>query len=290
MSTTRLAYEMPAPMVDVPECGALSNESYRFLQKYIHDESGILLDDDKHYLIESRLMPIVRKEDLVSLEALCKRLALKNSLSLATQVIEAMTTNETLFFRDGALFDALKTLLLPAKLEEVRGRRKLRIWSAAASTGQEAYSLAMLLLEAGVSSNEVEILGTDLSEQVLTRARTGRYVQFEVNRGLPVSLLMRYFVKAGLEWQIKDEVRKMVRFQQFDLRGNLTLLGTWDLVLCRNVLIYFDTHTKKEILSAMRRALAPRGALVLGCAETVINLDDAFERKAIGLSTFYSVR
>ena len=267
----------------------LSAQGYSFLQTYIHRESGIVLDEDKRYLIESRLLPIVRKENLASLDELCGHLAAGRRPTLATQVIDAMTTNETLFFRDSGIFDALRTSVLPGLLANLAGKRKLRIWSAASSTGQEAYSIAITLLEAGFGPGQVEITGTDLSEQVLDRARAGRYVQFEVNRGLPPTLLARYFSKSGMDWQISEQVRSMVSFQKMDLRGSLAAVGSCDLVLCRNVLIYFNAATKNQILASIAQTLTPEGILVLGCAETLIGIDHGFQRKIIGQSTFYTL-
>jgi chemotaxis protein methyltransferase CheR len=165
----------------------------------------------------------------------------------------------------------------------------LRIWSAAASSGQEAYSVAMMLLEMGMGRFDTEIVGTDLSSQVLDRAREAKYMQFEVGRGLPTRYLMKYFERKGLEWQVLSEVRNMVRFEQMDLRHSFTHLGRFDLILCRNVLIYFDTPTKTKIVSALRDLLTPGSQLVLGCAETVINLHAEFRRTSIGQSTFYSL-
>jgi chemotaxis protein methyltransferase CheR len=232
----------------------------------------------------------VRDENLLSLDLLCKRLAENKSPALSRQVVEAMTTNETLFFRDIGMFEGLKTEIIPALFEAARGKRKVRIWSAASSTGQEAYSIAMLLLEQGIGPHQVEIVGTDLAQGVLNKAASGKYLQFEVSRGLPSTYLAKYFSKTGLDWQLSSEVRNMVRFQQLDLRSNLDSMGPCDLVLCRNVLIYFDIETKKAILSAIKRTLAPGGCLILGCAETVINLDNSFHRKMASSSVFYSVR
>jgi chemotaxis protein methyltransferase CheR len=251
--------------------------------------SGIVLEDDKQYLIEARLLPIVRENNLRSLNSLCQQLTLTGSQRLARQVVEAMTTNETLFFRDPAMFEALRTHVLPRLLAAVRGRRRLRIWSAAASTGQEAYSVAIMLLEMGLTSDEVEIVGTDLSERVLERARLGRFIQFEVSRGLSPERLAQYFDRVELDWQIKNCVRDMVRFQPLDLRHNLKAVEGCDLVLCRNVLIYFNTETKKQVLTAIKNILSPRGVLALGCAETMINMDRGFQRMVIGQSTFYTV-
>ena len=268
---------------------ALSAVNYAFLQKYIHAESGIVIEADKQYLLESRLLPLLRDNRIDSLDALSSRLAARSSPSLGKLVVEAMTTNETLFFRDPVMFDGLRKQVLPALFDKLKGTRKLRIWSAAASSGQEAYSIAMMLLEMGRSKAEFEIVGTDISNQVLERARAAKYVQFEVNRGLPAPCLMKYFTRSGLEWQLKDEIRSLVRFDQLDLRQNFRSMGSFDLILCRNVLIYFDTDTKRKIVEQIRSLLFPGAVLVLGCAETVINIHDGFKRNAIGQSTFYSL-
>lgn len=276
----------------------MSAQSYAFLQSYILRHSGIVLDEGKRYLVEARLMPIIRAENIISLDSLCQRVAANTSPTLNKQVIEAMTTNETLFFRDPGMFEALKTSIVPKLFDSLnnslkdslKARRKVRIWSAASSTGQEAYSLAMLLLEAGITASQVEIVGTDLAEAVLERARTGRYVQFEVSRGLPLKYLSKYFTKSGMDWQLSGEVLSMVRFQQMDLRGSYHAIGDCDLILCRNVLIYFSVETKRSILASIRERLVPGGLLVLGCAESVIGIDDAFERHVFGSATFYSVR
>ncbi len=287
MMTTLPSYESFAGR---PPAGALSPRSYSYLQSFIHRESGIVLDDDKQYLFAARLLPLVQSEKLASLDELCDRISSGRAPKLAALVTEAMTTNETLFFRDAGMFETLKTMVFPALLEAAKGERKVRIWSAAASTGQEAYSIAMSLLAIGVRPHQVEIIATDLSEQVLARARAGRYVQFEISRGLPTPLLLKHFSKVGLDWQLDAEVRAMVRFEKMDLRGNLSGIGPCDLVLCRNVLIYFNADTKRQILASIARTLNPGGLLVLGCAETLLNLDHGFERKQFGQSTFYTVR
>ena len=268
--------------------GVLSPQSYAFLQNFIRNESGIVIDENKEYLLETRLLPVLRKENLPSLESLCARLALRSSPGLARQVIEAMTTHETFFFRDTAVFDSLRQHILPAMLQRTGASRPLRIWSAAASSGQEAYSLAMQLLELGALPSQVEIVGTDLSEKVLERAREGKYVQFEVSRGLPSPYLLKYFTRTGLAWTVRDELRGMVRFQPIDLRKSFTSLGLFDLVLCRNVLIYFDLETKRQVLSGLRQALDPQGILALGSAETLLNLDCGLHRQVIGACTFYA--
>ncbi|MEQ1946133.1 MAG: protein-glutamate O-methyltransferase CheR [Bryobacteraceae bacterium] len=264
----------------------LDGETYKFLQEYIHRESGILLDDDKHYLVEARLGPVLEQSHLNSLAALCRALR-QNDVPLRKKVVEAMTTHETLFFRDSAPFDGLRTTILPQMLEQRKFTRKLNIWSAAASSGQEAYSLAMLLLEMNLISWNIQIVGTDLSEQILARAREGRYMQLEVNRGLPAQYLIKYFDRDGLDWRLKEHVRKMARFEQFDLRRPARSKGPFDIIFCRNVLIYFDIPTKKEILASLRSALVPGGYLVLGSAESTLNLDETFKRIPVGRAMFY---
>ena len=267
----------------------LSPRNYTFLQQYIHTESGIVIDEGKQYLLEARLIPLLRDHGIESLDALAQRLSLRGSANvLGKQVIDAMTTNETLFFRDQIMFEALRTTLIARLKAQITTGRPLRIWSAAASSGQEAYSLAMMLLDMGFLPGAVEILGTDLSDQVLERARQGVYVQFEVNRGLPAANLVKYFNRKGMQWQLKDEVRRMVRFQPLDLRQRLSHIGTFDLVLCRNVLIYFDVATKKEILTSIKKVLAPGGILLLGCAETIVNVYDGYQRNTAGQTTYYT--
>ncbi len=264
----------------------ISPVDYAFLQHQIYKESGIVIDGSKEYLLEARLMPIVRKQSLQTIGDLCALMRATSVSPLKQEVVEAMTTNETLFFRDVAPFDALRDHLLPALLAKRNGRR-LRFWSAAASSGQEAYSLAMLLLERGLAGGDFEIIGTDLAENILERARTARYMQIEVNRGLPALYLVKYFTRHGLEWQLKDNVKKLVRFEKFDLRQSMGALGPFDFVFCRNVLIYFDVETKKKILAEIRKTLLPGGYLSLGGAETTINLDDTYLRTTIGSATFY---
>lgn len=265
-------------------------ENYRFLQEYIYRESGIVIEADKHYLLEARLMPVAKKQELKTVNDLCNLLrATQANSELRRQVVEAMTTHETLFFRDPAQYEALRNVVLPPLIEQRRATRRLSFWSAAASSGQEAYSLAMMLLEMGLGDWKLQILGTDLSEQILERARTGRYLQIEVNRGLPVAYLVKYFTRLGLEWQLKDEVRNMVTFRKMDLRDDLRTIGPFDVVFCRNVLIYFDTETKKKILEGIRGTLHHGGYLLLGGAETTLNLVDGFERVNIGQAVLYRV-
>jgi chemotaxis protein methyltransferase CheR len=271
-------------------CALLSDENYKYLQQEIYRQSGIVLDEDKHYLIESRLMPLARNAKLANLDELCARLRSKRWPELSQEVMEALTTNETLFFRDMAPFEALRMRVLPELMGQRPATQTLRIWSAAASSGQEAYSVAMLVHEMKLESRPVEILGTDISENILERARQAKYVQFEVNRGLPAIYLVKYFERVGLDWRLKDGIRKMVTFRRFDLRQPVTPLGRFDIILCRNVLIYFDVETKVNILNQLWTALQPGGFLLLGGAETVLSVQDRFERIAVGTTAVYRKR
>jgi chemotaxis protein methyltransferase CheR len=266
----------------------ISPESYKFLQDYVYRESGIVLEDDKHYLLQARLMPILKKDQLKTIDDICDKLRGGNA-DLRQRVVEAMTTNETLFFRDPALFDALKTTIIPGLMKARESSRRLSFWSAAASSGQEAYSLAIMLLELGLPAQgwTIQILGTDLSTQILDRARQGRYMQIEVNRGLPAQHLVRYFGRQGLEWQLKDNVRSMASFQKFDLRQSPSALGTFDVVFCRNVLIYFDIPTKKKILGGLRNVIRDDGCLLLGGAEAILDLDGGYARQVVGQASVY---
>lgn len=269
---------------------AIHPDNYRFLQDYIYRESGIVIEHDKHYLLEARLMPVAKKQQVPTLNDLCNLLrAIRVTPDLRQSVVEAMTTHETLFFRDLPQYEALRTKILPQLIEQRRISRRMSFWSAAASSGQEAYSLAMMLLEMGLRNWTIEIVATDLSEQILARARQGRYAQIEVNRGLPVSYLVKYFTREGLDWQLKPDVTRMVTFRKMDLRESFRGMGPFDLVFCRNVLIYFDTETKKKILASIRSTIQPGGHLALGGAETSAFVTEMFERVAVGQATLYKV-
>jgi chemotaxis protein methyltransferase CheR len=265
-------------------------ENYRFLQEHVRARVGIVLEDNKHYLFESRLAPIVRQYGLGSINDLCVLLRAKRNVALAHQVVEAMTTNETYFFRDPAQYEAIRTALLPRLKAEKRDTQNLRFWSAASSTGQEAYSLGMLLLEEGLQDWNTQILGTDFSEKVVTRARSGLYQQIEVNRGLPAALLVKYFLRSGLDWQLSEAVRRIVRFETIDLRKSMRALGPFDLVFCRNVMIYFDNETKRNIVKEIHGTLFRGGWLLLGGAETAFSLEERFDRQVVGNVTVYVAR
>ena len=258
-----------------------------YLQQYVYAGSGIVLDAEKQYLMEARLAPILRERGLASLYELCEMLRSTQASPLHAQVVEAMTTNETYFFREPAHYDALRKTILPELMAMRSGTRKLTCWSAAASTGQEAYSLAMLFREIGVDGWNIDILGTDLSSRVLKQAESGRYSQLEVNRGLPVALLLKYFRRVGLEWELKEEVRRMARFRSFDLRAGMQSLGPFDVVFCRNVLIYFDLPTKRRILEEIHGSLFRGGYLLVGTTEAGLPAGDRFRRTTVGSAVVY---
>lgn len=256
----------------------LSPAAFAWLADFLKAKSGLVLGPDKQYLLDSRLLPIARLENCPGLEALVAKLRAAPLGKLASDVIEAMTTNESFFFRDGRPFDHFKSAL-PRLLASKPAGQTLRIWSAACSTGQEPYSLAMLLTEAKaqLGGRAVEIVGTDLSAEVLARAKDGLYTQFEVQRGLPVTHLVKYFTKDGANWKLKDTIRNMVTWRIWNLLDDCAGLGRFDVVYCRNVLIYFDQPTKGRVLDSIARTMPPDGLLYLGGAETVLGITQKFE-------------
>jgi chemotaxis protein methyltransferase CheR len=251
---------------------------YEYLRKLLKDHSGLDLSADKQYLIESRLLPLARKSGLSGISDLVQKMK-GGSASQVAQVVEAMTTNETFFFRDKVPFDHFRELIMPELLKARASRKTIRIWCAAGSTGQEPYSLAMCLKEmaAALAGWRVEILATDLSQEVLEKSRSGIYSQFEVQRGLPIQLLVKYFKQSGEFWQINADIRAMVQHRQLNLLHDFSQLGTFDVIFCRNVLIYFDQDTKINIFNRLARAMEPDGFLVLGAAETVVGLTETFK-------------
>ncbi|PZA13411.1 chemotaxis protein CheR [Rhodopseudomonas palustris] len=250
---------------------------YEYLQKLLKDRSGLVLSADKKYLLESRLLPLARKAGVPGITDLVQKMK-AGSEALIHDVVEAMTTNETFFFRDKTPFDHFKDSVIPELIKARAGRKSLRIWCAASSTGQEPYSLAMLLKEKAseLAGWRIEIIGTDLSPEVLEKSKAGLYTQFEVQRGLPIQLLVKYFKQVGTMWQLNADVRSMVQYRQFNLLQDFGSLGKFDIIFCRNVLIYFDQATKSDIFNRLQRATEPDGYLFLGAAETVVGLTDAY--------------
>jgi chemotaxis protein methyltransferase CheR len=251
---------------------------YEFLRKLLKERSGLDLSSDKQYLVESRLIPLARRGGLAGIAELVAKIK-GGSDALTAEVVEAMTTNETFFFRDKIPFDHLRDTILPALLQARANRRSLRIWCAASSTGQEPYSIAMCLKEFGpaLAGWRIEIVASDLSQAVLEKARTGIFSQFEVQRGLPIQMLVKYFTQVGELWQLNADIRAMVQHRQLNLLHDFSHLGTFDVVFCRNILIYFDQDTKVGIFDRLAKMLEPDGVLALGAAESVVGISDAFK-------------
>jgi chemotaxis protein methyltransferase CheR len=271
---------------------AIAAADSEFLRTLVRQRSGIVLGEDKAYLLESRLSPLARAIELPSLEALVGKVRAEPNGQLARQVVEAMTTNETFFFRDISPFECLKKLVLPELLAKRAADRRLDIWCAASSTGQEPYTIAMTIREhfPQLAGWTVRMVATDIATEVLKRAREGRYSQLEVNRGLPAPLLIKWFTKDGLDWKIKDDLRRMVEFRELNLLETWPMTGHFDIIFIRNVLIYFDIETKKAILGKCRRILRQDGFLYLGGAETTMNIDDRFERVAFDKGGCYRLK
>lgn len=267
----------------------MTEQDFDYVRKLLRDRSGVVLEADKHYLVETRLLPLQRQLQLSSLAELIARLRASPPNGLHTQVVEAMVTTETSFFRDVLPFESLRRVVLPELIQKRRDERRLNVWCAAASTGQEPYSLALLLREhfPELAGWKMSLLATDLSREVLARARAGRYSQLEVNRGLPAALLIKYFRQHGATWQLNDDVRAMVEFQEINLDRAWPPMPRMDLVLLRNVMIYFDVPTKKDILGRVAGVLRSDGYLLLGGAETTYNLDDSYRRVEQLKSGFY---
>jgi chemotaxis protein methyltransferase CheR len=250
---------------------------YDFLRRLLKERSGLDLSADKQYLVESRLVPLARRVGLSGIPDLVQKMR-GAAEALIRDVVEAMTTNETFFFRDKLPFDHLNGTILPALLSARASRKQLRIWSAASSTGQEPYSIAMCLKEraAELAGWRIEIVATDLSQEVLEKSRAGIYSQFEVQRGLPIQLLVKYFTQTGELWQLNADIRAMVSHRQLNLLQDFSHLGKFDVVFCRNVLIYFDQPTKLSIFERLAKMMEADGMLMLGAAETVVGMTDAF--------------
>jgi len=268
----------------------LKPEQFTFVCQMVRTSAAIVLDAGKEYLVESRLIPVARREGYPSLEAfLAAAMKSPTGSTIHYQIVDALTTNETLFFRDFHPFEALRTDILPKLIEAKGTSRRIAIWSAAASTGQEAHSIAMLIREHFPQLNnwDVRITGTDLSTTTLDVARSGSYSQLEVNRGLPATYLVKYFTKQEGRWQLKDDVRKLAEFKAMNLIQPWPAMGPFDLVFIRNVLIYFDIATKQQILKRVKAVLQPGGLMFLGTAETTINIDPEWAPMPAGKTTVF---
>ena len=271
---------------------ALSRASFDFVRTILRERSAHSLEDDKVYLVETRLLSVARRHGFQSVEDLVLHLHRKRKEALVAEIVEAMTINETTFFRDEDVFKALRQFVLPELVRQRSHLRCLNIWSASCSSGQEPYSIAMLLCQhfPFLAGWNIRLLASDLSNEMLKRARRGVYSDLEISRGLSTELRETYFQKHEGGWQIRDEMRRMIEFRQTNLSGPWPELPPWDLILLRNVLIYFDTATKQRILAKVRQAIHPDGYLLLGGAESTHNLDDRFLPVSFDNVSFFQLR
>lgn len=256
----------------------MNQSDFDFIAGLLKQTSGLVLTPEKAYLLESRLMPVARKGGFADLDELVASVRKNRSKQLVDEITDAMTTNESLFFRDVKPFEQFNDFVIPTMLKARSAAKTIRIWSAASSSGQEPYSISMCLkgMAAQLAGWRIEIVATDISSEMLSRAREGRYTQFEVQRGLPIATLVKYFKQEGDNWRIDESIRSMVSYRSFNLLDDPRPLGQFDIIFCRNVLIYFDQQTKAEVLDRMTRVLASDGMLFLGAAETVLGITDRF--------------
>ena len=260
----------------------LATTAFDWVRELVYREAAIVLEPGKEYLVEARLTPLARAAGKPTVTAYVDGLRASRDPREKAKVVDALTTNETSWFRDGSPFRAIADTIVPEVLASGRPDRVLRIWSAASSSGQEAYTVAMSIQDKVRAAGwRLEMLGTDISEEMLTRARAGRYSQLEVNRGLPAPLLVKYFTRKGTEWEVAPELKANIKFQRLNLAAPFPPMPQFDIVLLRNVLIYFDTATKRSILRRVAATLRPNGCLLLGGAETTLGVDDAWERVLI---------
>ncbi len=257
----------------------MEDHIFSIYEGLLKSRSGIIITKEKEYLLEARLLPIAKKAECSNLAELANKIKTSLDGDLAKSIIEAMTTNETSFFRDTRPFDNLRDVIMPYFVKSRATTKRLRIWSAACSSGQEAYSISMILkeMEAKLSGWTIEIVGTDLSQDILEQAKGAKYTQFEVQRGLPVQFLVKYFEQQGEKWYLKSDIRNMVTFRQLNLLESYASMGTFDIIFCRNVLIYFNQETKASILQKLSSCIQKDGILMLGGAETVIGINSDFK-------------
>jgi chemotaxis protein methyltransferase CheR len=268
----------------------ISPQAFTFVRELVRAESAIVLDTGKEYLVESRLVPLARAAGHPDVDAYVADLSKRRTPAALKLVVEALTTNETSWFRDSDPFTALRQTVFPA-LAKTRSNRTLRIWAGACSSGQEPYSILMTALDTPeLAGWKIELVATDLSEEMLNRSRKGEYSQLEVNRGLPATTLVRHFERSGLNWRINSSIKERVEFRQLNLTRPFPPMGRFDIVFLRNVLIYFDLPTKRDVLKRVRQVMAPDGHLFLGAAEMTMGVDDAWERVPAGRSSVYRIR
>lgn len=267
----------------------VSNSDFNYIRELVFERSAIVLEEGKEYLVESHIGPVAKTEGFETIERLVEALRKNTHNGLQTKVIEALTTNETSFYRDIHPFETLKNIILPDLIKSREDTKELNIWCAASSSGQEPYSIAMLIQEnfPALLNWKINFIASDISEEMLDRCRSGKYSQLEVNRGLPASHLIKYFKKDGPAWIIKKEIRERIQFQYVNLSHELPYLPKMDIVFLRNVLIYFDIEMKKKVLKQLKSVLKPDGYLFLGGAETTLNLDTSYSRMGVKYSGCY---
>jgi chemotaxis protein methyltransferase CheR len=268
----------------------LSAGDFAFVAQMVHREAAIVLAPGKEYLVEARLLPVAREAGAPSVAAFLAELQRRSDPVLQRSIVDALTTNETSWFRDREPFTALTDVIVPELIKTRAGARKIWVWSAASSSGQEAYSLAITLQEALPPGWSYEILGSDISSEMIKRAQAGEYSQVEVNRGLPAPQLIQYFERTGAHWRVTPALRRNVSFRLLNLTAPFPSMPPFDVIFLRNVLIYFDVATKKAVLRNVARLLRPDGWLFLGAAETTIGIDDNYERVAAGRTSAYRLR
>jgi chemotaxis protein methyltransferase CheR len=268
----------------------LSQAEFTYVSTMVRREASIVLAPGKEYLVEARLIPVARAVGAASVNEFLAELQRRPNPANQRRIIDALTTNETSWFRDREPFNALTDVVLPDLIKSRASSRKVRLWSAASSSGQEAYSLAILMQESLPAGWSYDIMGTDISTEMVKRAEAAEYSQVEVNRGLPASQLVQYFERAGAHWRITAPLRRNVSFRLMNLTAPLPAMQPFDVIFLRNVLIYFDVATKRTVLQNVARLLRPDGLLFLGAAETTIGIDDSYERVAAGRTSAYRVR
>ncbi len=268
---------------------AISKKEFELIRGFLHDHSGILINTGKEYLVENRLTVLMVQNGCDNFEQLHQKLVDDKAGALRSKVVDAMTTNETLWFRDSSFAQALEEHIVPLLIKKAATKSKVRVWSAASSTGQEAYSLAMLLdfgLKKGGASapalSKFSILGTDISPSAIFMAKSGRYSQLAISRGMKPGFLERYFTKMGMVQEIKPEIKGMVEFKQFNLKDDFTQHGKFDFIMCRNVLIYFSDELKKDIYGKIHKQLEPDGVLAIGASESPRGYTNDFQQVMMG--------
>lgn len=268
----------------------LTAQEFAFISGLVRRDAAIVLEAGKEYLVEARLLPLARQSGLPSVSEFVARAQQRPEPEVHRKIVDALTTNETSFFRDGEPFKQLVDTVLPDLLVRRATTRSIKVWSAASSSGQEPYTIAMVLQDNLPPGWSFDIIGTDISTEMLTRAEAGQYTQLEVNRGLPAPLLVKHFERNGAHWQVASALRKNVSFRRLNLAAPFPSMGPFDIVFIRNVLIYFDVQTKRTVLQRVAGTLRPDGWLFLGSAETTIGIDDRFERVVAGRTSAYKLR